>query len=735
MKTLAPDSASYSGTATPTWPVFLAAVAAIAATYIYFLIFAEFAFLEFAAASLTPAQMKPLMTALGLGGITGSLLAAARFSATRIRPHLALGFLASALVALLTLAAHSPATLIASSALIGLSLGWATVTLALSLLPLLGPRSLAPACGLGTGLAYALCNQPALFSAPPHTQILFSSFAALTGLISAFWLRPPHASTSHPGPQPHERPHEARPPLRPLAVSARSRRPLAAAALPKKRPVGVFPLAVSTLRNSHPTRWIAAFFALVFLDSLAFYLIQHNPAFKTATWSSTSTLQTNALTHLAAAVLAGFALRRFRPAPIVLAALLLLVTACALLNSPAPPFALARTLYVAGVSIYSTALVFLPARAARPWFAAAFMAIAGWIGSAAAIGLAQQQTSPYVPAWTLLLALVTGLAALALPLFSTTSSISTHAPASPFLHSSTRQLLFLLTAAVFILPAPYSRAESTTTAAQTIPIDPLIAAGRRVYIAEGCIHCHSQYIRPGTPDVLLWGPAHPLAEVLAAEPPLLGNRRQGPDLANVANRRSPEWNRLHLLAPRTVSPGSRMPSYAHLFRDNDPRGDALLAYLDSLGADTLPARLETIARWQPSPPPAPPVSAIHPRPFSTPFPSSPALPASSATFPPPSANLAHTQKLFQQLCASCHGPTGRADGPLSAQLSIRPPDFTAPTWRRFPSPPDDTTLARLIKFGLPGSPMAGHETLPDPDILSLAAHVKSLHAPPAAPAP
>ena len=51
----------------------------------------------------------------------------------------------------------------------------------------------------------------------------------------------------------------------------------------------------------------------------------------------------------------------------------------------------------------------------------------------------------------------------------------------------------------------------------------------------------------------------------------------------------------------------------------------------------------------------------------------------------------------------------------------------------FGTPLDDTTLARLIKFGLPGSPMAGHETLPDPDILSLAAYVKSLHAPSAAP--
>ncbi|MGC4074566.1 MAG: cbb3-type cytochrome c oxidase subunit II [Nibricoccus sp.] len=244
---------------------------------------------------------------------------------------------------------------------------------------------------------------------------------------------------------------------------------------------------------------------------------------------------------------------------------------------------------------------------------------------------------------------------------------------------------------VFICPAPTARAET----------DPLVASGRQVYIAEGCIHCHSQYIRPGTGDVFLWGPAHPLVEVLAAEPPLLGNRRQGPDLANVGNRRSPEWNRLHLMAPRAISPGSRMPSYAYLFHNDDPRGNALLAYLASLGSDTVPERLETIARW-------------HLLPAATPAPSK-------------------QPKLFQQLCASCHGLSGHADGPLSTQLSVRPPDFTAPSWRRFPSTPDTDSLARLIKFGLPGTPMAGHEYLTDSEILSLADFVKTLHAAPVAP--
>ena len=109
----------------------------------------------------------------------------------------------------------------------------------------------------------------------------------------------------------------------------------------------------------------------------------------------------------------------------------------------------------------------------------------------------------------------------------------------------------------------------------------LIRRGREVYIAEGCIHCHSQYVRPGTIDEERYGPARPLPEMQQQRPPLFGNRRQGPDLQNVGDRRTAEWLRAQLQQPRTVIPGSRMPSYAHLFRSGD--GEALVAYLLSLG--------------------------------------------------------------------------------------------------------------------------------------------------------
>jgi len=226
----------------------------------------------------------------------------------------------------------------------------------------------------------------------------------------------------------------------------------------------------------------------------------------------------------------------------------------------------------------------------------------------------------------------------------------------------------------------------------------LIRLGRAVYVAEGCIHCHSQYVRPHTADATRWGPVHSLTEVEAPRPPLLGNRRQGPDLQNVGARRSAEWQRLHLQSPRSLTPGSRMPAYAHLFRAGRPDGDALVAYLGSLGVATR----DDWWQW-------PPAAAARRSPRTT-------------------------GRLFLNYGASCHGAAGRGDGPLAARLSRPPRDFTRAEWLYFPRLADPAAeqraLARIIKFGLPGGAMAGHEYLADGEISALAAYVQSLRISP-----
>jgi mono/diheme cytochrome c family protein len=588
------------------------AVLAVAATYGYFLLFAEFSFLHQVRALLGDgSSLRLVMGALGAGGIAGSIVGWLGFRAERLKVRLSTSYFACAVMAAVApqVSGLWPLALVAAG--IGLALGWNTVTLASGLRFLLPPARLGWGIGLGTGSAYALCNIPVVFTASPAVQAATSAgLAALAGLATA------GKATRRDAPPVPER-------------------------------VRVWP-------------WVGVFLALVWLDSAAFDIIQQTPALRSTTWSGSTRLWANAVIHFGAAVAAGWLLDRGWQRSVVGTAWGALAAACLALGA-ATAESVTGFLYAGGVSLYSTALVFCAARTGRPWAAAAMFAVAGWVGSALGIGMAQDLR--HVP-----------------PAFVLASGLLLAGTLRPW----SRAALLLVAGLALVRPA---RAEADES---------LIAAGREVYIAEGCMHCHSQYVRPGVEaDVVRWGPVRPLEDILHDGPPLPGNRRQGPDLANVGNRRSPDWNRLHLQAPRSVSPGSRMPSYAHLFAPGDGRGEALVAYLSSLGAATVADHWETMQGWRP----APTVAPIAP---------------------------AEAARLFTQNCAQCHGPDGRGDGPLAAQLRPPPPDWTRDAWRRVPNG-DEIDLARLIKFGTLGTAMAGHEAYTDGEILGLARHVKLLH--------
>jgi len=104
-----------------------------------------------------------------------------------------------------------------------------------------------------------------------------------------------------------------------------------------------------------------------------------------------------------------------------------------------------------------------------------------------------------------------------------------------------------------------------------VPPTGLVAEGRGVYIADGCIYCHSQQVRPeGFGDDIErgWGTRRTVArDHIYDAPPLLGTMRTGPDLANISVRQPNEnWHFLHLYNPRITSPGSNMPPFPFLFR-------------------------------------------------------------------------------------------------------------------------------------------------------------------------
>ena len=97
--------------------------------------------------------------------------------------------------------------------------------------------------------------------------------------------------------------------------------------------------------------------------------------------------------------------------------------------------------------------------------------------------------------------------------------------------------------------------------------------GRAVYIANGCLYCHSQQPRDRNfgPDFERgWGRASVPADYVYDRPHLLGSMRTGPDLFNIGARQpSKDWHLGHLYQPRAYVPGSIMPSYPYLFTIKD----------------------------------------------------------------------------------------------------------------------------------------------------------------------
>lgn len=608
---------------TPTRGTLIAAVIAIAAAYFYFLLFAGYALLELVRpVADAERQVRLAASALALGGIAGSVLAARRFRLLRYPRTLGTAYRACGMMAAVALWAPSFPVMLITTALTGLALGWLTVTLGSGLRATVGTTWLGWCAGLGTGIAYAACNLPPVFTATPRAQAIVAALLMIPGALTGPWLVPQEPS---------------------VAVT------------PDYRPRGV-------------ATWVMVLLALVWMDSAAFFVVQHTEGLRSATWAGAWRLGANAIVHLSAACFAGWWLARRSAVPLIAAAFALLAGACLLLDRGAmagrAPGAEVSLLYAAGVSCYSVVLLHYTARGGRAWVVAMVFAVSGWIGTGLGVGMAQD-LHRVPPAFVLAAGFVIAAALV--------------------LRGGGKKALLALAAGGLVL----------TAGPRVARADDAVALGREVYVAEGCIHCHSQYIRPGTGDVTEWGPTHPLSEYEAGNPPLYGNRRQGPDLTNVGNRRTPEWNRLHLIAPRTVSPGSRMPSYGYLFAKGDVRGEALVSYLASLGDETWTARAAEIAGWTPTM----------------------ARPGETADGP----------ALFARLCAGCHGGGGRADGPLAAKLSDPPPDFGRGAWRH-PECADDVALLRLIKFGVAGTPMAGHEYLSDAELRGLAAYVRSLHA-------
>ncbi|MCB0763991.1 MAG: cytochrome-c oxidase, cbb3-type subunit II, partial [Flavobacteriales bacterium] len=100
------------------------------------------------------------------------------------------------------------------------------------------------------------------------------------------------------------------------------------------------------------------------------------------------------------------------------------------------------------------------------------------------------------------------------------------------------------------------------------PYTPLELHGRDIYVREGCYTCHSQMVRPFRSETERYGEYAKAGEFVYDHPFQWGSKRTGPDLLRVGGKYPDSWHYYHMLDPTTMSPGSLMPAYSHLFENS-----------------------------------------------------------------------------------------------------------------------------------------------------------------------
>jgi cbb3-type cytochrome c oxidase subunit II len=192
------------------------------------------------------------------------------------------------------------------------------------------------------------------------------------------------------------------------------------------------------------------------------------------------------------------------------------------------------------------------------------------------------------------------------------------------------------------------------------------AAGRKIYIANGCVYCHSQSIR-----AIDWG--HGATRIAQSgdyvqdQPILLGSQRTGVDLSQEGGEHPDDWHIAHFINPRYTRPNSIMPQFEYLGMENIR---LLTRYVQSLGMRAADQRMERQAYWKEESIKAYEagieanvkwLAEIVPqgwRDIPNPYPAT-------------DYSLERGRMIYQGFCIGCHGPVG--DGMGDAQPWIYPP--------------------------------------------------------------
>lgn len=254
------------------------------------------------------------------------------------------------------------------------------------------------------------------------------------------------------------------------------------------------------------------------------------------------------------------------------------------------------------------------------------------------------------------------------------------------------------------------------------PLTSLQEQGRRLYLSNGCIYCHSGFVRPqdvAAGQLYLYPRIAEPGDYVAPDqsPNLFGSERTGPDLSNSGGFHPDDWHIAHYKNPRSVTPISVMPSFEFM---SEAEASALIAFTQSrtgklaqLRADhQLNMKQLIIAEGN--------LSSTLQSDFQIGYPGADALTNlmmidrgywfEDNPLPVTQENLLRGREIFRERCIGCHGVNGDGVGVALPFLNPPPAAFIISDTARYGSDKSPGAYYWRILRGIPGTAMENFGT-------------------------